>query len=175
MSFDPGKTTQAIHQIALLRFAVGFLGQPKQSGWWDCNFLDAIGIRFLENTFPRTAWPAALRSTTEAACIVHDKAIGRVGSFHLFRLPPALEDQLEHAIDRIDWSSFAKQIESRDGAIKILQHMADAVIKAPTGPVQVGVANKILTNTAIRELAAHYHSAFQDGIRCYPYFAPEKT
>jgi len=37
------------------------------------------------------------------------------------------------------------------------------------------VANRILTNTGIRELAAHYHSAFQDGIRCYPYFAPEKT
>ena len=175
MPFDPGKATQAIHQIALLRLVVGYLGQPKQSGWWDCIFLDATGIRFLETTFPRTAWAAALRSTTEAACIIHDQALGRIGSFHLFRLPPALEDQLEHALDLIDWSSFRKQIESREIALTLLQQMGDAVIKAPAGPVQVGVANHILTNTAIRELAAHYYSAFQDGIRCYPYFAPEKT
>jgi len=94
-SINSTKTFHIIDQIVLLRLAVGFLGQQKQSGWWDCNFLDAIGIRFLDNTFPRTAWRAALRSTTEAACIVHDKAIGRVGNFHLFRFPPALEDQLE--------------------------------------------------------------------------------
>lgn len=178
MLFGPenlSRANQTIHQIVLLRFVVGYLGQKKQAGWWDCNFLDTIGIRFLEYTFPRTAWAAALRSTTEAACIVHDQALGRIGSFHLFRLPPTFEDQLEHAIDHIDWSSFPKQVESCDTAMNILQHMADAVIKAPTGPVQVGVANKVLTNTAIRELAAHYHSAFQNGISCYPYFAPEKT
>jgi len=175
MSLDSLKAINIIGQIALLRLVVGYLGQQKQSGWWDCNFLDATGIRFLETTFPRTAWAAALRSTTEAACIVHDQALGRIGSFHLFRLPPALEDQLEHAIDRIDWTSYQKQIESRDAALNILQQTADVVVKAPTGPVQVGTANKISTNTAIREFAAHYCSAFQDGIRCYPYFAPEKT
>lgn len=175
MTSDPGKVNQSIDQIALLRLAVGYLGQQKQSGWWDCNFLDVTGIRFLEATFPRTAWAAALRSTTEAACIVHDQALGRIGSFHLFRLPPVWEDQLEHALDRIDWSSFHNQIESRDIAMNILRQMGDAVIKAPTGPVQVGVEKRILTNTAIRELAAHYHSAFQDGIRCFPYFVPEKT
>lgn len=175
MSSDPVKTAKIIDKIALLRLAVGYLGQQKQSGWWNCNFLDAIGIRFLETTFPRTAWAAALRSTTEAACIVHDQALGRIGSFHLFRLPPALEDQLEHAIDCINWSSFHKHIESRDSAINLLQQMGDAVIKAPTGPVQVGVENRILTNIAIRELAAHYLSAFQDGIHCFPYFAQEKN
>lgn len=174
MTSDPGKVNQSIDQIALLRLAVGYLGQQKQSGWWDCNFLDVTGIRFLEATFPRTAWAAALRSTTEAACIVHDQALGRMGSFHLFRLPPALEDQLEHAIDCIDWTSSRKQIESSDIAMGLLQQIGDAVIKAPAGPVQVGVANKILTNASIRELAAHYYSAFQDGIRCFPYFAPEK-
>ena len=32
-----------------------------------------------------------------------------------------------------------------------------------------------MTPTAIHEMAGHYHSAFQDGIRCFPYFAPEKN
>jgi uncharacterized protein len=39
---------------------------------------------------------------------------------------------------------------------------------------QVGVERRILTSTSIHELAAHYHSALHDGIRCFPYFAPEK-
>jgi len=175
MSFDPGKANQSLDQFALLRLVVGYLGQRKQSGWWDCDFMDATGIRFLEATFPRTACVAALRSTTEAACIVHDQALGRVGNFHLFRLPPTLEDQFEHALDRINWTAARKQIESRDAAMDVLKRIADAVIKAPAGPVQVGVTRRILTPAAIHELAAHYHSAFQDGIRCFPYFAPEKN
>jgi len=174
MPLNSEKSAKIINQIALLRLAVGYLGQRKQSGWWDCDFLDATGIRFPEATFPRTAWAAALRSTTEAACIVHDQALGRVGNSHLFRLPPALEDQLEHALERMDWTEACKLIESRTTAMDVLKRIADAVIKAPIGPVQVGVAHRILTPTAIHELAAHYHSAFQDGIRCFPYFAPEK-
>jgi hypothetical protein len=56
-----------------------------------------------------------------------------------------------------------------------LKKLSDAVVKAPSGPVQVGVERKILTSTAIHEVAAHYHSAFDNGIRCFPYFAPEKN
>jgi len=169
------KSTNTIEQLILLRLVVGYLGQSKQSGWWDCDFMDAVGLRFLESTFPRTARAAALRSTTEAACIVHDQALGRIGNYHLFRLPPALEDRIEHEIQRIDWNEFGKHIESRDAAMDILKKTADTLVKAPSGPVQVGVANRILTATAIRELAAHYDSAFQDSIRCFPYFAPEKN
>jgi hypothetical protein len=175
MQSEPAKSVQIIDQFILLRLAVGYLGQHNQSGWWDCDFLDATGLRFLQTTFPRTARTAALRSTTEAACIVHDRALGRVGNYHLFRLPPALEDCLEHAVDRMDWAESGKHIESRDTAMDLLGRLADAVVKAPEGPVQVGVERRILTNTAIRELAAHYHSAFQDGIRCFPYFSPEQN
>jgi hypothetical protein len=175
MPAEPTKSGQIIDQLALLRLVVGYLGQHKLSGWWDCDFLDTAGLRFLETVFPRTARAAALRSTTEAACIVHDKALGRIGNYHLFRLPPALEDRLENHIDEIDWTESGKQIDSRETAIAALKMLADAVIKAPEGPVQVGVERKILTGTAVHELAAHYHSAFQDGIRCFPYFAPEKN
>jgi hypothetical protein len=175
MPVESTKSGQIIDQFALLRLVVGYLGQHKLSGWWDCGFLDATGLRFLETVFPRTSRAAALRSTTEAACIVHDKALGRVGNYHLFRLPPALEDRLENNIDEIDWTESGKQIESRESAMATLKRLADAVVKAPSGPVQVGLARRIMTPTAIHEMAAHYHSAFQDGIRCFPYFAPEKN
>lgn len=167
-------SSQILQQFILLRLTVGYLGQGKHAGWWDCNFLDATGIRFLETTFPRTARAAALRSTTEAACSVHDKALGRIGSYHLFRLPPALEDLLEQTFERTDWSESFREIESRDKAMATLTRLADALIHAPAGPVQVGVEKRILTPTAIRELAAHYHSAFHEGIRSFPYFAPDK-
>lgn len=174
MPLNSEKSAQIIKQFAMLRLVVGYLGQRKQSGWWDCDFLDATGLRFLETTFPRTARAAALRSTTEAACIVHDQALGRIGNYHLFRLPPVLEDHLEHDIQEMDWIESRRLSESRGSAMDELRRIADALIKAPAGPVQVGMAHRILTPTAVRELAAHYHSAFQDGIRCFPYFAPEK-
>ena len=90
-------------QLAKVRLVVAYLGEAKQSGWWDCNFLDATGLRFMETTFPRTAPLAALRASAEAACLVHDKAMGRAGTFHLFRLPPALEDHLNHCLELLDW------------------------------------------------------------------------
>lgn len=169
-----GEATQIIDQLTQLRLLVGYLGQRTQFGWWDCDLLSPVGLRFLETIFPRTAHTAALRSTTEAACIVHDRSLGRVGNYHLFRLPLALEDRLQQTIGEVDWITAAKQIESPDTAMETLQQLADAVVKAPVGPVQVGVERRLLTSTSIHELAAHYHSAFCDGIRCFPYFAPEK-
>ncbi len=160
-------------QFAQIRLAVAYLGQANQFGWWDCNFLDATGLRFLETTFPRTARIAALRSSTEAACRVHDKAMGRVGNYHLFRLPPALEDHLEHVFEKLDWAETIKLISSPETAMETLHKAADCFVKAPEGPIQVGVAQKIMTSTSINEIAAHYYSAFQDGIRCFPYFAAE--
>ena len=169
-----GESTQIICQLIQSRLLVGYLGQRKQFGWWDCDLLSPVGLRFLETIFPRTAHAAALRSTTEAACIVHDRSLGRVGNYHLFRLPPALEDRLQQAIEDVDWGASAKQIASPDTAMETLQQLADVVVKAPEGPVQVGVERRLLTSASIHELAAHYHSAFCDSIRCFPYFAPER-
>jgi hypothetical protein len=175
MQTDTKRTIQIVDQLLALRLLVGYLGQAKQCAWWDCNFLDTTGVRFLETTFPRTARPAALHATTDAACSVHDKALGRIGSYHLFRFPPALEDMLEKAYSRCDWTAAFKDIVSKDLALQRLEFIDSAKIKSPTGPVQVGVARKILTSTAIGELAAHYRSAFTDGIRCYPYFAADNS
>ena len=79
MPSETEKNAQTIDQFISLRLAVGYLGQNKNTGWWECNFLDSTGLRFLETTFPRTAYAAAFRSTTEAACMVHDQALGRIG------------------------------------------------------------------------------------------------
>ena len=106
-------------------------------------------------------------------CSVHDQALGRANTYHLFRLPPGAEDHLEDVIAHIDWSVTWPLVSSRETAMESLKILADTHIKAPEGPVQVGVQRRLLTSTAIKELAAHYHSAFTDGIRCFPYFGKD--
>ncbi|MCB1091854.1 MAG: BrxE family protein [Verrucomicrobiae bacterium] len=155
-----------------LRLLVGFLGQRKQHNWWDCSFLDPTGLQFLATTFPRTSRLAGLRSVSEAACRVHDQALGR-GAFHLFRLPLPLEDRLEEIaesiVDEVDFEAFT----SMETAISELHSIAGTQITAGAGPVQIGVEKKILTPTSLTELSAHYALAFTQGIRCFPYFASD--
>ena len=153
--------------FSTLRWIVGFLGSKNQFAWWDCSFLDETGIRFLSTTFPRSASHAGVQSTVEAAQRVHDQALGRMGCYHLFRLPTAIEDRLAEAGGETD------EVLNQAEAMAILAGLADASIRAPSGPVQIGVEKRILTPTSVNELAAHYHSAFTQGIRCYPYFSPE--
>jgi hypothetical protein len=162
-----------VEKMITLRLLVGFLGERRQANWWDCGFLDPTGRRFLETTFPRTALSAALRSTSEAARIVHDARIGRIGVFHLFRFPIDKEDRVEAHVVEQTGSGAPDYLESREAALVELARLAESRIAAPQGPVQVGVEKKILTPTSISELAAHYHSAFSAGIQCFPYFTAD--
>src|SRR5271166_2381792 len=103
-----------------LRLLVGFLGEKRQANWWDCGFLDATGRRFLETTFPRTTFCAAIRSNTEAARVIHDGRIGPIGVFHLFRLPVDHEYALEEHIADLVSEDALIWISSRDAALEEL-------------------------------------------------------
>ena len=170
---ETAKAARIVDDLILLRLVVGYLGEKKQSGWWDCDFLGPTGIRLLEMTFPRTARAAAFRATSEAAGASHDRSLGRIGTYHLFRLPAVLEDRLEERLESLDWAQAMAPIESREAAMAWLRRMADTPLKAPEGPVQVGVESKIATGESLREMAAHYDSAFREGIRSFPYFTRE--
>jgi hypothetical protein len=168
MPSPPSSTTPTIlSKLNRLRWLVAFLGSKKDAAWWDCSFMDGTGIKFLANSFPRSAAAAALHATIEAAQRTHDAALGRIGCYHLFRLPLPIEDRL------LEMQPVVHDIPASQGAFDELAGMAEAAINAPDGPVQIGVEKKILTETSLRELAAHYHSAFTKGIRCYPYFSAD--
>jgi hypothetical protein len=166
------RLTTPINNIIRLRLLVGFLGEKRQASWWDSGFLDSTGSRFLSTTFPRTFLVAGVRSTSEAARIVHDSQIGRVGVFHLFRLPVDIEDRLEVHLSEVANSWAKPALSNRDDALIELRQFAESRISAPEGPVQIGVPGKILTAASVSELAAHYESAFSGGFQCFPYFAP---
>lgn len=161
------KSTSLLSRLSSLRWLVGMLGSKKQFGWWDCSFLDETGIRYLSTTFPRSARSAAIHATADAAQRVHDQSLGKVGCYHLFRFPISIEDRLRDAPIEVE------ALLEKDAALDALAKLADASIKAPLGPVQIGVEKRILTDTSLSELSAHYHSAFTQGIRCYPYFSSE--
>lgn len=160
-------TATILSQLDRLRWLVAILGSKTNSGWWDCSFMDDTGIKFLANSFPRSAASAAYHATTEAAQRIHDAALGRIGCYHLFRMPLTIEDRLWEAHETQD------RLLSHDDAMAELSSLASTAVDAPDGPVQIGVEKKILTETSLCELAAHYHSAFTKSTRCYPYFSAE--
>jgi len=162
------RTSPLVQKLSRIRWLVAFLGSKKNFNWWDCSFLDETGLKFLAMTFPRSADSAALEATLQAAQRIHDAAIGRIGSYHLFRLPTVTQQRLAGASDR------PTGLLTKDEALAELATLGDPSIKAPEGPVQVGVEKRIVTNESLKELASHYHSAFQQDIRCYPYFASQR-
>lgn len=168
----PRATASIPLQILKLRLLVGFLGEKRQANWWDCAFLSPTGHRFLQTTFPRTAVEAALRSTCHAARALHDSRMGRVGLFHLLRLPVEKEDIIESLVPEVRGFDSSKWLASTEAALAELGSLAKTKLTAPAGPVQVGVPKTIFTPTAISEMAVHYHSAFAGGFQCFPYFAP---
>ena len=79
-----------------LRLLVGFLGERAQYGWWTSSFFGEYSLRSLEFVAPKTALLAQYHGVVEAARRLHDEHLN-VGSYHLFRLPEELEQDL-HAM-----------------------------------------------------------------------------
>jgi hypothetical protein len=163
------KKDSPIHGFIALRAAVGFLGQVEK--WWACQFLGSTGPRMLQTIFPRTANQAALRSAMQAAALHHDKALGKRGICHLFRLPVAVEERISVAMDQLDTNAWSELVvTSKETAFGILKQLAPSTISIQPGPVQVGTIGRIATWQSAEELALHYHAAFSSSIVCIPYF-----
>lgn len=170
MSSEP---TAAIHQLAILRTLVGYLGEKEQLAWWDSNFLSSIGLQFLQINFPRTALSAAIHSTAEAARRLHDQRIGKSGVYHLFRLPAALEEDVHHTILDPALALSADLIKDRETALGWLKDHAAPDSTAAGGAVLLGSIRDIQQPLLLEQLAALYHLAFLTNTPCFPYFSHE--
>jgi len=162
-------------RLIRLRAVVAFLGEKKQFGWWETSFLDETGRGFLERCFPRTATHAAFRSTSEAACRMHDAAIGKVGVFHLFRLPVEKEQSLDIRLGKASHQIITSVIESKENALKELEKIAGNSGKASSGPIQIGYEKEITNPAALRRIAENYLAAFKTGIQTIPYFIKKEN
>lgn len=159
-----------IDQLIALRTAVGLIGEGAIPAWWKSQAMNANGISFLEHIFPRTAHSAAAQLAWRAAQREHDRRIGAIGAYHLYRLPSALEDVIS---DRF-LDNRPNDIPSRDAAIELLETLADehgAGSTASSGPVSCG--KFAATERALALMATHYLAGANDSRPVFPYFVSQ--
>ena len=101
-----------VRTLAELRILCAYLGEHAQFDWWPTAFFAPTGLKFLEYNFPRTIVSAAVHSVTHAAKQLHDQRIGTAGSYHLFRLPHDLEQDVHNVILQAPKESFSPLLSS---------------------------------------------------------------
>lgn len=154
-----------------LRVAVAHLGEKALAGWWETAFLNAVGFRYLELVYPKTAASASVISASEAACRAHDERIGKGRVAHLFRLPRESEARWRGDLSKLGIPDLQK-ICARDASLQLLDSVAAGAKPTPgTGPIQIGGLKEMNTPAGIARMAATYAAGFRSGTRVFPYFA----
>lgn len=162
-----------------LRALVLALGETAVSAWWKTEFMNETGLRFLERLYPRTPIRAAVHAAGRAACEAHDKAVGRVGVYHLFRLPESLETEI-HSSPSSDDEEFISRFRSclgrREDLMEMLSTLCDGQTPKNTaaGPKRIGAASDAASIDALGMAASIYHDAFKRVKPAFPYFAAEQ-
>ena len=162
-----------IEDLINIRTIVGFLGEKPQFGWWDTNLLSETGLKFLNITFPRTAFSAGVNSVAEAARRLHDNRIGKGRVYHLFRMPEFVEQRIHIRLPDFDPSTLLPLFKDKNTALEKLQSMTDSSLEASEGPVQVGNGKNLLQLSYLKKVAKHYSNAFEKGIQTFPYFSED--
>ncbi len=161
-----------------LRALVLALGESASPAWWNTQFMNETGLRFLERLYPRTFYKAAVHAAACAASDVHDKAAGRVGVYHLFRLPETLEaavTRMPQDGDDAFFASFRDSLGRQETLLELLSSLYSVVnvedADGNSGAKRVGTVNDLTTMDGFERVAALYHHAFLRGRPVFPYCA----
>lgn len=154
-----------------LRLLTGFLGERAQHAWWPTAFYEPSSRLFLEPVFVKTARLAQYHGVVEAARRLHDEHLN-VGSFHLFRLPEEVEQDLHALMQGEAGTELVAALPlSKDSALDALKGAAEESKASGDGPVMVGQVQDLASPTVAASMAATYLSAFTRGAKAYPYLA----
>ena len=157
----------SLASLLKIRLLVGFLGERAQFGWWPTAFYESSGHLFLEPAFPKTIRLAQYHGVIEAARRVHDEHLS-VGSFHLFRLPEEMEQDLHTLLQTGPEHVFSAGFcRDKSVALDELRNVARGAKTNVAGPVSIGRVEEL--NNHIQKIAAVYHSAFNSGVHSFPY------
>lgn len=176
-----GQEINSLPFMALhLRALVLALGESTDPAWWNTKFMNEAGLRFLERLYPRTFFHAAIHAAGKAAADVHDRAVGRIGIYHLFRLPEYLETEIHQILHPNPAGEFFPALRNALGQpeelVKLLAPMCgcegtnDAV-----GAKKIGTERHLMTEAAMRETASVYRLAFAQKKPGFPYFTTESV
>jgi hypothetical protein len=163
--------------ILHLRVIVTALGEVSQPPWWQTQYLSETGMRFLERLYPRTAFAAAVRAAGVAACAAHDGSIGHGHLYHLFRLPVALEREVQTLLSSEYGTGLAQEMRAVLGnaeeLINRLHLLAVEVPKETIGPWRIGKSSDLSQSEVYRRMAGAYLHAFQGNDKIFPYVGAE--
>jgi len=165
-----------VPQLALrLRALVLALGESVLPSWWTTRFMSKAGIRFLARLYPRTSLQAAIHAAGRAACDAHDRAVGRVGVYHLFRLPESLESETAQVPPDFDNDfvvGFRAALGNPDTLLALPAELCEGHLgaDAASGARRIGADTDSVTSAGLRKAAAIYHYAFAQGKPAFPYF-----
>lgn len=152
-----------------LRLLVGFLGERAQCAWWPTAFYEASSRLFLEPVFSKTSRLAQYHGVLEAARRLHDEHLS-VGSYHLFRLPEEVEQDLRSIVQASAGEELASQTpQSKDAALDALKCLAATSGTSSVGPTAVGSIKDIDSTDTLKAIAAAYLSAFTQNTKIHPY------
>ena len=162
-----------IAAVVKARFLVASLGESASPPWWRSQATSAVGQRMLGRLFPRTTVAASLETASRAARLEHDAHLGRLGAYHLFRLPvgdeAAILDQMRSAHIGEGLQSLAA-LDGTDERLRALGELAgSARASATPGPVHCGAVDDLRRGSALAQVCAAYLAGFRAGTPVYPY------
>jgi hypothetical protein len=158
-----------LSDILKIRILVGYLGESAQFAWWPTSFYDASSWQFLAPVFSRTTRLSQYHGVLEAARRVHDEHLS-FGTYHLFRVPEEIEQDLHNLVQRPEAEDLANPVMlGRDAALSALIDLAGTFSVNTIGPHAIGSIGELDSPTTLKTLAAAYFSAFSVGARTYPY------
>lgn len=159
-----------LQKLLKLRLIVGFLGERAQYAWWPTAFYEASSKLFLP-AFSKTSRLAQYHGVLEAARSLHDELLN-VGSYHLFRLPEEVEQDLHAMMQSSLGEELTSQVQqSKEAALDSLKRLAATSSTSSVGPTVVGSIKDIDSTDTLNAIAAAYLSAFMQNVKTYPYLA----
>lgn len=160
-----------MQRIVSIRYLVGFLGERSQHNWWPTSFYEASSVRFLEPVFSRTTPLAQYHGAVEAARRFHDENLS-VGSFHIFRLPEEIEQDLHemvqaHSLEVFDPSLIVDRVSALNALSKVGGIRADEAV----GPLLVGKIDELRASDLLDKIGSIYQAALSSDTHAFPYLA----
>jgi hypothetical protein len=162
-----------VRTLAALRILCAYLGEATQFNWWPTSFFTPIGLKFLEYNFPRTIVSAAVHSVSHAAKQLHDHRIGTAGSYHLFRLPHDVEQDVHSVILQASKDVLSRLCSSRETSLEELKQIANGEHLEAVGPIRIATVCQLTSLPALHKIAAYYGCAFENETQAFPYFTVE--
>ena len=152
-----------------MRLLVGFLGERAQFAWWPTAFYEPSSQLFLAPVFSKTSQLAQYHGVTEAARLLHDEHLS-VGSYHLFRFPEEIEQDLHALVQTSIGSKIVNEfLQGKQTALELLNGLAGTTFPVSVGPTAVGSIGSLYAGEISKEIAGAYLTAFSQNIRTYPY------